>query len=177
MPHVLKLNPDATAIDLLESDPRYAGVLHLIRDWMRTPSELTVGERELIAAYVSALNDCAFCVGAHKALAESFGADPNMLNVLENPYDMDSPSRLRAALRLARMVTVTPRAICADSFEKAYEEGLSREAAESVIAISALFSMITRLVDGHGINLAPGSLDAVLKSLGPNGELTTAALV
>ena len=36
---------------------------------MRGPSEWSIGDRELMAAYVSKLNDCAFCVGAHSATA------------------------------------------------------------------------------------------------------------
>ena len=36
---------------------------------LRGPSTLTRGERELIAAYVSALNDCRYCSGSHSACA------------------------------------------------------------------------------------------------------------
>ena len=36
---------------------------------MCDPSPLTVGERELIASYVSGLNACTFCHGAHKVAA------------------------------------------------------------------------------------------------------------
>ena len=36
---------------------------------LRGPGTLTRGERELIAAYVSALNDCRYCTSAHSACA------------------------------------------------------------------------------------------------------------
>jgi alkylhydroperoxidase family enzyme len=36
---------------------------------LRGPSTLTRGERELIAAYVSALNDCRYCSASHSACA------------------------------------------------------------------------------------------------------------
>ena len=36
---------------------------------LRGPSTLTRGERELIAAHVSALNDCRYCSSAHSACA------------------------------------------------------------------------------------------------------------
>jgi AhpD family alkylhydroperoxidase len=36
---------------------------------LHAPSSLSRGERELIAAYVSALNDCAFCHHSHAAVA------------------------------------------------------------------------------------------------------------
>ena len=41
----------------------------LLRDW----SPLTVAERELIAAYVSRLNACTYCHGAHVVAARAFG--------------------------------------------------------------------------------------------------------
>ena len=36
---------------------------------LRGPSTLTRGERELIAAHVSALNDCRYCASSHSACA------------------------------------------------------------------------------------------------------------
>ena len=36
---------------------------------LRGPSTLTRGEQELIAAYVSALNDCRYCSASHSACA------------------------------------------------------------------------------------------------------------
>ncbi len=36
---------------------------------LRGPSPLTEGERELIAAYVSHLNNCGFCMNSHAAAA------------------------------------------------------------------------------------------------------------
>jgi len=40
---------------------------------MRGPSPFTVAERELIAAYVSGVNECGYCHGVHTATAEAFG--------------------------------------------------------------------------------------------------------
>lgn len=37
---------------------------------LRGPSSLTPGERELIAAYTSAQNECEFCTGSHSATAQ-----------------------------------------------------------------------------------------------------------
>jgi putative tryptophan/tyrosine transport system substrate-binding protein len=40
---------------------------------MRGPSPLTPGERELIAAYVSGIDDCQYCYGVHAEPAKAFG--------------------------------------------------------------------------------------------------------
>ena len=42
---------------------------------MRGASDLGIAERELIAAYVSGLNACGFCHGAHTVHAKAFGID------------------------------------------------------------------------------------------------------
>ncbi|WP_228517924.1 carboxymuconolactone decarboxylase family protein [Aliidiomarina indica] len=37
---------------------------------------MSIGEREMIAAYVSALNDCQFCFNSHWVYSAAFGVDP-----------------------------------------------------------------------------------------------------
>jgi len=46
---------------------------------MRQPSRFSAGERELIAGYVSGLNDCRYCHDVHSVTAEKFGVDPDLL--------------------------------------------------------------------------------------------------
>ena len=45
---------------------------------MRGPSPFTQGQRELIAAYVSGLNACAYCHGTHVAVAAACGVAPGL---------------------------------------------------------------------------------------------------
>src|SRR5712692_7427593 len=49
---------------------------------LRGPSPFSIKERELIGAFVSGLNACQFCAGVHGAVAERFGLDPNVLEML-----------------------------------------------------------------------------------------------
>lgn len=49
---------------------------------LRGPSPLSIGERELIAAYVSGLNHCAFCYDAHRSFAEVHGITPESFDLL-----------------------------------------------------------------------------------------------
>lgn len=51
---------------------------------LRGESPLTIGQRELTAAYVSGLNACQFCYGAHKL----FGFDPGLTEQMV--ADLDS---------------------------------------------------------------------------------------
>jgi AhpD family alkylhydroperoxidase len=53
----------------------YADLLEKLRPYghrlMRGPSPLSPGERELIAAFVSGVNSCRYCHGAHSLVARS----------------------------------------------------------------------------------------------------------
>ena len=42
--------------------------------------EFTAEERELIGAFASGTNACTYCYDTHKATAEAFGVDENLLN-------------------------------------------------------------------------------------------------
>src|SRR5262245_60815610 len=55
---------------LLAFRPETAGPLGALTDaLLHSPGTLSLGERELIAAYVSRLNDCSFCYTSHAAIA------------------------------------------------------------------------------------------------------------
>ncbi len=49
---------------------------------MRGPSPFTQGERELIAAYVSGVNACAYCHATHVGVAEACGVAPDLIKAL-----------------------------------------------------------------------------------------------
>jgi AhpD family alkylhydroperoxidase len=53
----------------------YADLLEKLRSYghrlMRGPSPLTPGEREFIAAFVSGINSCRYCHGAHSLVART----------------------------------------------------------------------------------------------------------
>src|SRR6186713_1873265 len=68
MPHI-SLRPDLYGItSLLDFRKETAEPLcRLTQVLLRGASSLTEAERELIAAYVSSLNDCVFCSSAHTA--------------------------------------------------------------------------------------------------------------
>ena len=70
MPHIALNSAEPGIRGLLRYRPQTAGPLsELTEVLLRGPSTLTRGERELIAAYVSALNDCRYCSSSHSACA------------------------------------------------------------------------------------------------------------
>jgi alkylhydroperoxidase family enzyme len=67
MPHINLGNDDFGIMSLFEYRPETARPLSELAEMLlRGPSPLTRGERELIASYVSSLNDCSFCTDSQR---------------------------------------------------------------------------------------------------------------
>jgi len=54
---------------------------------LRGESPLSIAERELIATYVSGLNACTFCFGAHKIYAKVFGIEGSLIDAMTENID------------------------------------------------------------------------------------------
>lgn len=147
------LPPRPVLGDVFKRFPAGAAALLAYHDViLRGPSPLTVGERELIAAYVSGLNACAYCHGAHQIIAEVHGIDPATLEGLVNdPAGSGVEGRLLPILAYVRKLTQTPgRMVDADSAD-VFAAGWSEEALFHAISICALFNFMNRIVEGCGV--------------------------
>ena len=93
MPFFKSFPEESEVGDVYEFEPRiWNHFRQCSRELMRGPSPLTFGERELIAGFVSGLNACEFCHGAHTAAATAFGFPdglmPSLLSDIESaPVD------------------------------------------------------------------------------------------
>ena len=135
-----------TYFDLLEKLPPYGHRL------MRGPSPLTPGERELIAAFVSGVNSCRYCHGAHSLVARAFGVDEAVLAAsLDNTDVAPVDARLKPILRYVRKLTETPSRMTAADAAAVYDAGWNDEALLHAIAVCAYFNNMNRLVEGAGI--------------------------
>lgn len=120
---------------------------------MTTPSAFSMGEKELMGAYVSALNECSFCVGAHLATAAAHGVDVAILaDLLENIGTAQIGDHMRPVYAFLKKLTLTPSQMVQADAEIVYKAGWSEGDLEIVIAVCALFSFANRMVDGYGIN-------------------------
>jgi uncharacterized peroxidase-related enzyme len=147
------LPENATLADLRRT---YADLLEKLRPYghrlMRGPSPLTSGERELIAAFVSGVNSCRYCHGAHSLVARAFGVDEVVLaNSLDDIDVAPIDGRLKPILRYVRKLTETPSRMTAADAAAVYDAGWSDEALLHAIAVCAYFNNMNRLVEGAGI--------------------------
>ncbi|MGW4462536.1 carboxymuconolactone decarboxylase family protein [Micromonospora sp. NPDC004704] len=112
----------------------------------------TTGERELVAAYVSGLNDCDFCCSSHSAFAAR-QLDEGMTLVDQVRADLDSApvsAKLRTLLRIAGAVQNSGRKVTPDLVEAARAEGATDLEIHDTVLIAAAFCMFNRYVDGLG---------------------------
>ena len=148
---------------------------------LRTESDLTIGQRELIAAYVSGLNACRFCFNGHVAFAHAYGIDPTAISALVDDFD-NAPveNSLRPILRYVRKLTETPAMMTEADAQAVYNAGWSEDALFDAVQVCALFNLMNRIVEGTGVqpfaedtkktgNIAPSRLESYLefgKSIG-----------
>lgn len=147
------LNEDSDITDITwRNRRRYAPMDRFSEHIMRGNSELSFAQRELIAVFVSALNSCQFCYGSHKAVAQQYGVEPELLeNLLGNIDESPVMPRLKPILHYVRKLTITPSAVTKSDVDAMVDEGWSEQTLEDVIAITCLFNFYNRLLDGHGV--------------------------
>jgi uncharacterized peroxidase-related enzyme len=117
---------------------------------LRGPGTLTRGERELIAAYVSALNDCRYCASSHSACAAAQlpGGMAVVEQVRADPASAPVSAKLKALLAVAAAVALSGRAVTAGHIAKARAAGATDVEIHDTVLIAATFCMFNRYVDG-----------------------------
>lgn len=117
---------------------------------LRGPSSLTPAERELIATYVSARNECSFCMNSHAAAARHlYGAeravvDQAVVDFREAPLS----EKMKTLLVIAGKVQQGGRRVTDEEVSQARAAGADDKAIHDTVLIAAAFCMFNRYVDG-----------------------------
>ena len=151
---------------LLPSLPENATLLHVFRKFpnvstpliqyhealLRGPSPLSVAERELIAAFVSGVNEIAYCVGVHGATARVFGIDEGVFAQLLDDIDASEvDDKLKPILHFVRKLTEAPGSMLQADADKVFAAGWDEAALHDAISVCSLFNFMNRLVAGTGV--------------------------
>src|ERR1041385_1251328 len=92
--------PVPDAAKLVFYRPDFYGAIKFTHEAMRGPSAWSVGDRELMAAFVSKMNACEFCIGAHTATAVgAYQDEKTVAAVLTHLETAPIAEPLRATLR------------------------------------------------------------------------------
>jgi len=117
---------------------------------LRAPNSLSRGERELIASYVSSLNDCNFCASSHAAFAAAQLDEgrPLVDRVRADPYGAPVSGKLRALLAIAAAVQRGGKHVTTELVRAARDADASDVEIHDTVLIAAAFCMYNRYVDG-----------------------------
>jgi uncharacterized peroxidase-related enzyme len=116
---------------------------------LRGPHSLSPGERELIATFVSAQNDCRYCQTIHGAIAaHHLGDEDLVVSVKEDPRRAGISDRLKALLVIAGKVAESGKRVTAEDVARARELGATDLEIHDTVLIAAVFCMCNRYVDG-----------------------------
>lgn len=131
--------------------PETAGPLRQLAEvLLRSEHTLTPGERELIATYVSSLNDCHYCQTVHGYTAAAYhnGDDSLVEKTRHNPDAAPISEKLKALLHIAARVQQDGKLVSKEDVEKARALGATDLEIHDAVLIAAAFCMYNRYVDG-----------------------------
>lgn len=130
--------------------------LHLARftqEVMREPSPLSPGLRELIAAYISYVNECEFCTNADVAVAaEQLGSEDLVWSALRNLDASSLQEKEKALLRFAGKVTSNLPSVTDADVKAPRALGWNDESIYYAITVCALFNFNNRWITASGVH-------------------------
>jgi len=117
---------------------------------LRSTEGLSMAERELIATYVSYLNDCFYCHHSHGEIACIYlGGDRELVDQVRKDFNKAAISeKLKSLLAIAAKVQQGGKFVTEGDIEKAKQNGATDIDIHDTVLIAAAFCMFNRYVDG-----------------------------
>ena len=147
MPHITLNSPEPGIRGLLRYRPETGRPLsELAEVLLRGPSTLTRGERELIAAYISALNECQFCSSSHSACAAAQlpGGMALVEQVCADAGNAPVSAKLKTLLAIAAAVRQSGLSVTAEQIAEARAASATDVEIHDTVLIAAAFCMFNR---------------------------------
>jgi AhpD family alkylhydroperoxidase len=137
--------PDAVKLNRYRPDFYGMPMRELTQEAMRGPSAWSVGDRELMGAFVSKTNNCEVCTKTHAAVAAmAYQDEAKVFAALSDLETAAIEEPLRATLRMLRKLT-REHAVNADDMRAVLAAGVSRELIEDALAVCLTFNTVDRL--------------------------------
>lgn len=145
--------PDAAKVTFYRPDFYGAHAKRLTHEAMRGRSTWSVGDRELMAAYVSTVNDSPFCVGAHTATAtRAYQDGERVAAVLADLDSAPIEEGLRATLGMLGKLT-REATLSADDIRAVLSAGVSHQQIEDALAVSFAFNTTDRIANAFAFEV------------------------
>ncbi len=143
-------HPVVDAVKLALYRPSFYRAGGLTQEAMRGPSQWSVADRELMAAFVSKVNETEFCIAAHTATsAIAYNDGAKSVRDPHRPRDGSSHEPLRATLRMLGQLTRESK-VDADDMRKVLAAGASAQQINDALAVAFAFNVTDRLADVFG---------------------------
>jgi AhpD family alkylhydroperoxidase len=158
--------PDAIKLNRYRPDFYGTPMSVIIQEAMRGPSAWSVGDRELMGASVSKMNECECCMKTHAAVAAmAYQDEAKVSTALSDLETVAIEEPLRATLRMLRKLT-RDHAVDADDMRAVLADGVSREQIQDALAVCFTFNTVDRLSRTFGFFVpSPKAFEAGAKFL------------
>lgn len=162
--------PDAAKLTFYRPDFYGNPMKAFTHEAMRGSSEWSVGDRELMATFISKINECSFCIGAHTATStKAYGDEAKVASVLSDLDTAPIEEPLRATLRMLGKLT-REQTVDEDDMQVVLAAGVSPKQIEDAIAVCFAFNTTNRLADAFGFYIpGPKAFEAGAKFLLKHG--------
>ena len=169
MSFLKSLPTDAGLLQVFQAFPESARPLLQYQEVLLCgESPFSAAERELLAAYVSGLNNCDYCRAVHSRTAVALGIPANTIDQMFADNGRVGP-KILPVLALARKLTLSPGKITAADTDAVFTAGWNDRALHDAVAICALFNFMNRLVNGLGIEVPAVHVKMTAQWLAQNG--------
>lgn len=127
---------------------------------LRGESEFSVKERELMAAFVSGINACQYCHGAHSSVAKLYGVPEDLISgLLEDLPSSAVDQKMKPVLAYISKLTTTPTRMTQADADAVFDAGWSEQALYDAVEVCCLYNFMNRLVEGLGLTVNPEHFD------------------
>ncbi len=159
-------HPVVDAVKLAFYRPDFYGAGDLTHEAMRGPSDWSVGDRELMAAFVAQTVESPFCVAAHSATSTLWFRDAAKVTAaLADPDTAPIEAPLRATLRMLAKLA-SEHEIDADDMREVLAAGVTPAQIEDALAVGLAFGITARLANAFDFSIAsPAAMNAGAKHL------------
>jgi AhpD family alkylhydroperoxidase len=138
-------HPVVDAVKLALYRPNFYRAGGLTQEAMRGASEWSVADRELMAAYVSKMNETEFCIVAHTATS-AYNDAAKVSATLADLETAPVSEPLRATLRMLGKLT-RENTVGADEMRSVLAAGVSEQQIKDALAVAFAFNVTDRLAD------------------------------
>jgi uncharacterized peroxidase-related enzyme len=148
----IAVNPEIPGIRaLFDFRPETGNIIKkLVGILLRGKSTLAVSDREMIAAYVSWLNQCQWCCNVHSAIASHLpDMSKELVQAVKDDFETAPISeKLKSFLNIASKVQKDARTVSDEDVARAREHGATDLEIHDIVLIASVFCMNNRYVMG-----------------------------